>query len=93
MLPGSKTLRPVTVVADVTRKNASTQEIGVVVAKGSFIKTVPRKIKVAKLLAITTGGEKESFFSIGTLPFIGCKIITTLILNRSPVNNLFETSG
>ena len=78
------------VVAEVTKKNASIQEIVEVVEKGSFIKTVPRNIKEAKLLAIITGGEKENFFSIGPLPFYGYKIIITLFLLKSPVNNLFE---
>ncbi len=62
MVSGSKTLNPVTVVADVAKKIASVQEIGSVVAKGNFSRSAPIRISRKKLPDINNGGEIFNFF-------------------------------
>lgn len=56
-VPGSKTLKPVTVVAEVATKIASVHEIGAVVANGNFSSKVPIRIRMKKLPEINNGGE------------------------------------
>jgi len=85
VVPGSNTLSPVTVVADVAVNNASVQEIGAVVAIGSFNSRVPKVIKNKKLPAMTIGGETLTCFFLDGFTMALPKDKSEIIANCMPV--------